>query len=267
MQYRNVSVTVPESERMAITMKKSFIRGFTALLLSLYLLPTTSALAWTDQAHMAMGMAAGFRRFQNCAGIDISNTVAAINGLPQTDEQAHFFNAPADYEITADDAYDQLQYIGKSREDCPDGYLLGAILHTVRLCKEKTESGAFDDEYYAVLLHYITDLSQPLHMTVYDDFNRSCHFACDDILSDAKAKYPVFASVKLAKKLKVNDKLRFETEEELLEAVIELAGQSQELANNMRREQRNITRKEALLQVSRAATLGKAAMRYCGKIK
>lgn len=248
-------------------MRKKFIRCFTALLLTLYLLPSAGAFAWTDQAHMAMGKAAGFRRFQNCAGIDIARTVAAINGLPQTDEQAHFFNAPADYEITADDAYAQLQDIGKSREECPEGYLLGAILHTVRLCKEKTESGAFDDEYYAVLLHYITDLSQPFHMTVYDDFNRDFHFACDDILSDTKAKYPVFASVRLAKKLKVNNKLRFETEEELLEAVIELARQTQELANIMRSEQRNITRKEALLQISRAASLGKAAMRYCGKIE
>ena len=248
-------------------MKKSFIRRFIASLLFLCLLPTASALAWTDQAHMAMGMAAGFSRFQNCGGIDIARTVAAINGLTQTDAQAHFFNAPADYEITAVDAYAQLQDIGKSGEDCPEGYLLGAILHTVRLCKEKTESGAFDDEYYAVLLHYIADMAQPLHMTFYDDFNRSYHFACDDILSDTEVEYPVFASVELAKELEADGELRFETEEALLAAVIDLAGQSQELANILRAEQRSITREEALLQLSRAATLGKAAMRYCGKIE
>ena len=248
-------------------MKKSFIRRFIALLLFLCLLPTASALAWTDQAHMAMGMAAGFSRFQNCGGIDIARTVAAINDLTQTDAQAHFFNAAADYEITMDDAYAQLQDIGKSGEDCPEGYLLGAILHTVRLCKEKTESGAFDDEYYAVLLHYIADMAQPLHMTFYDDFNRSYHFACDDVLSDTEVEYPVFASVELAKELEADGELRFETEEALLAAVIDLAGQSQELANILRAEQRSITREEALLQLSRAATLGKAAMRYCGKIE
>ena len=248
-------------------MKKTFIRRFTALLLFLCLLPTAGALAWTDQAHMAMGMAAGFRCFQNCGGIDIARTVAAINGLTQSDGQAHFFNAPADYEVTLDDAYAQMQDIGKSGKDCPDGYLLGVILHTVRLCKEKTESGAFDDEYYAVLLHYIADMAQPLHMTFYDDFNRSYHFACDDILSDTEAEYPVFASVKLAEELETDDELRFETEEELLEAVIGLARQSQQLANILRFENRSITREEALLQLSRAATLGKAVIRYCGKIE
>ena len=248
-------------------MKKSIIRQFFALLLILCLLPTASALAWTDQAHMAMGMAAGFRCFHNCGGVDLSHTVAAINGLTQADGQAHFFNAPTDYEVTADDVYAQMQDIGKSREECPEGYLLGVILHTVRLCKEQTESGEFDDEYYAVLLHYIADLAQPLHMTFYDDFNRTYHLACDDILSDTEAAYPVFASVALAKELETDDELRFGTEEELLEAVIDLAGQSQELAEIMRAEQRIITREEALRQLSRAATLGKAALRYCGKIE
>ncbi len=248
-------------------MKRSFLRRFTALLLFLCLLPTAGALAWTDQAHMAMGMAAGFSRFHLCGSIDIARTVAAINGLKQTDGQAHFFNAAADHEVTADDVYAQMQDIGKSEKDCPDGCLLGVILHTVRLCKEKTESGAFDDEYYAVLLHYIADLAQPLHMTFYDDFNRSYHFSCDDILSDTEAEYPVFASVELAKELEVNDDLRFETEDELLEAVLDLARHSQELANILRFEQRSITREEALLQISRAATLGKAALRYCGKIE
>ena len=81
-----------------------------------------------------------------------------------------------------------------------------------------------------------------------------------------EAEYPVFASVELAKELEVDDELRFETEEEVLEAVIDLAGQSQKLANILRGEQRIITREEALQQVSLAATLGKAVMRYCGKI-
>lgn len=159
-----------------------------ALILVLSITHVNRALAWTEQAHMAMGLAAGFARFQNCAAADISHTVAAVNGLSQTDEQAHFFNASAVHVFTLDDAYTQLQSIGKSRRDCPDGYLLGAVLQTTRLCKEKTEAGAYDDEYYAVLLHYV---AEPLHISVFDSFNRNYHFACDDILSDNEAEYPV----------------------------------------------------------------------------
>ena len=122
-----------------------------------------------------------------------------------------------------------------------------------------------DDEYYATLLHYVADLAQPLHVSIYDDFNRSFHFVSDDILSDTEAVYPVFAAVSLADELTVDDTLVFETEEQLLEAVIALAARSQKLAGTMRAEQRNITREEALLQVSQAASLGRAVMKYCGK--
>lgn len=248
-------------------MKYRFVRALMTVLLVLGMIPMTNAQAWTDQTHMAMGLASGFVCFHNCVAADVSHTVAAVNALTQTDEQAHFFDAPADYVLTAADAYAQLRDIGKSRAECPDGYLLGAILHTTRLCKERTASGAYDDEYYAVLLHYVADLSEPLHMSVFDEFNRSHHFACDNILSDKDAEYPVFAAVALAGELDVDDVPCFESEEDLVEAVIALARQSQELAQLLRAEQRDITREEALLQVSRAAVLGKAILRYCGKIE
>lgn len=248
-------------------MKHGYARRLAAMVLILSMMLVTNALAWTDQAHMAMGLAAGFSCFHNCPAADVSHTVAAINNLPQTDSKAHFFNASADYVLTIEDAYAQLQFVGKTSEECPSGYLLGAILQATRLCKEKTAAGAYDDEYYAVLLHYVADLAQPLHMSTYDDFNRSYHFACDHILTDTEAEYPVLAAMSLAEKLTVKADLYFETEEQLLEAVIMLGTQSQELAASMRAGQRSITREEALVQLSRAATLGRAIMRYCGKIK
>lgn len=246
-------------------MKQSFQRCLTALLI-LLMLPVPRVYAWTDQTHMAVGVAAGLKQFQNCAAADVSHDVAKINGLNQTDSQAHFFNVPDDYEITAADVYAQLEKIGKSAEECPNGYVLGAIVHTARLCGELTQSGAFDDYYYAVLLHYIADLAEPLHVSLYDDFNRSHHFACDNVLSDREAEYPVFAAVELADKLTVDDEFRIETEEALVDAIVTLARQSQKIAITMRQEDRMITREEALLQASRAATLSRAVMRYCGKI-
>lgn len=211
---------------------------------------------------MAMGLAAGFNCFHNCTAADVSHMIATINGLTQTDSQAHFYNYPDEYELSVDDVYAQLTDIGKSREGCPKGYLLGAILHTTRLCKEVTESGAYDAEYYAALLHYVADLSQPLHMSIYDDFNKTNHFICDNMLSDKEAEYPVFAAVALADELSVDDKLLFETEEELVAAVIDLAKQSQMLVKQMHTEQRIMTREEAIQQLSDAATLGVSFLKF-----
>lgn len=248
-------------------MRHKYFRCLIIFILILCMMPAATVYAWTDQGHMAAALAAGYTCFQNCVAPDISHTVAQINNLSQTDGQAHFFNAPDDYVLTIDDAYHQLQSIGQSRGECPEGYLLGAILQTVRMCKEKTAAGTYDEEYYAVLLHYVGDLAEPLHMTIYDDFNRSHHLACDDVLSDKDAKYPVFAAVELADKLTVDNEAFFETEEQMVEAVVDLAKQSQEMAIILRSEQRNLTREEALLQLSRAATLGRAIMKYCGKIE
>lgn len=242
-------------------------RRLIAIILTLCLCPVTCALAWTDQAHLAMGLAAGFPCFYNCAAPDISHTVATVNGLSQTDRKAHFYNVPDDHTLTVEDAYAQLQYIGQPAEDCPYGYLLGAILQATRLCKEKTGSGAYDDEYYAVLLHYVADLAQPLHMSTYDDFNVNHHFACDHILSDTEAEVPVIAAMALADELTVEDTLHFETEEQMLEAVLDLAARSRDLGRIMYAEQRNLSREEALLQVSRAASLGRAILKYCGKLQ
>lgn len=243
-----------------------YLRRFSALLLALLMMQVPAAFAWTDQAHMAVGLAAGFRCFQNCAAADISHTIAAINGLSQTDRQGHFFNAPEDYAFSGEDVYSQMQEIGKSDAECPEGYLFGLILHTVRLCRERTEKGQYDDEYYAALLHYVADLAQPLHVSTYDDFNRSHHFACDNILSDKEAEYPVFAAIALAEGLTVEDAVCFASEEELVDAIVQLAKQSQQLAEIIRAEDRNLTREEAIVQLSRAATLGNAMLRYCGKI-
>ena len=52
--------------------------------------------------------------------------------------------------------------IGQSRDDAPDGWILGGIVNATRKSKAWTEMGRFDDYNYAILGHYIGDLSQPL---------------------------------------------------------------------------------------------------------
>ena len=91
-------------------MKHRYICRLIATVIILVMLPVTASLAWTEQAHMAMGLAAGFARFQDCAAVDIARTIAMINNLTQTDGQAHFFNATDDYVLTVDDVKNSVRF-------------------------------------------------------------------------------------------------------------------------------------------------------------
>lgn len=222
-----------------------------------------TANAWTDQTHMAIERAAGLRSYHNAGGPDVSKTVSAINRLKRNDGQAHFFDAVKP--PTREDVDAQLEMIGMSRDDCPDGYILGAILNTVRKSKEWTEMGRFDDYNYAILGHYCGDLSMPLHLSVYDDFNRKHHLNVDQTLTRSDVVWDVDAVPQIAKEIVVDDSVRFQSEEEIIDYMLEIARESYELANTMRKEDREITKEEALARCGRSATFFRALMRYCGK--
>ena len=219
--------------------------------------------AWTDQTHMAIAMAGGLSSFHNACALDVSHTVAYMNNIWITDSPAHYFDAkePA----IQQDVIEQLNMLGLSRKKAPNGYLLGALVNAVRKAKARTEKGKFDDYYYAVLTHYIGDLSQPMHMTVYDDFNRQNHLQIDDLLTYKDVAWDVDGAVKIASELQIDDSLRFNSESELVDYILKVANESYELAQRLRLENRVLTRKEALQRASASATILRAVLRYCGK--
>ncbi|WP_196594171.1 phospholipase C/P1 nuclease family protein [Pectinatus sottacetonis] len=245
--------------------KQSTIISLLLCIICVFTIFSPKAYAWTDQVHLAIGYAAGFKGFHNDSAPDVSHTVAILNNLPKTDAEAHFYDAT--HPITPNDVYTQLKEIGAQRQDGNTGYLLGEILHTVRMAKQRTSSGKFDDYYYAVLCHYVGDLSMPLHVSAYDAFNKKYHFATDSMLDYKNVPYDIDGAERIAKEIKIDDSVRYHNETDVVNAIVSLANKSYNLSQKMRAENRMPTHEEAIEQVSRSATMFKALMRYCGKLK
>lgn len=245
--------------------KKSKLLIIPAMLASfgtLSLAPLTAE-AWTDQTHMAIERAAGLTSYQNACAPDVSKTVSAINKLKKNDGQGHFFDASKP--PTRKDVEEQLEMIGQGRDDSPDGWILGAIINATRKSKALTEMGRFDDYNYAILGHYCGDLSMPLHMSVYDDFNKKHHLNIDQTLNRSDVKYDVDGVPLITKEMTVDDSVRFNSEDEIIDYMLKIANESFELAQKLRAEDRELTHEEAIERVNRSATFFRAIMRYCGK--
>jgi len=220
------------------------------------------AYAWTDQAHMAIARAAGLKSYHNACAPDVTKHVMNINNYTQTASKAHFYDATAP--ITKEDVYKQLEMM-ETHQGIEDGYVLGAILHTIRVSKGATEKGQFDEYKYDTLAHYIGDMVQPLHMTAYDAFNKKWHLQTDSILDNPNAKWDVDGAIELSKELKVDDKLSFKSEEEIIDYLVVIANESYSKAEELRKANRMLTSEEALERASRGASFLRAVLRYCGK--
>lgn len=222
-----------------------------------------SAYAWTDQTHMAIARAAGLKGFHNACAADVSHTIAYVMKLHVSESAAHYFDASEPPSRT--DVEKQLTLIGKSKKKSPNGYLLGAIIHMTREAKKATAAGKFDDYHYAILAHYVGDLAQPLHVSVYDSFSRKNHKKTDMILDDKNAVWDIDGAITLSRKLKVDDTIHFTTEDDIIEHMLLIANESYELGNNLRRENRLMTKDEAMQRASSAAGFLRALIKYCGK--
>ena len=228
-----------------------------------FMMVSPTADAWTDQTHMAIAKAGGLESYHNACAADVSHTVAYMNNIWLTDSPAHYFDAVKP--PNRQDVAEQLNLIGLSKKKAPNGYLLGAIVNAVRKAKTRTEKSKFDDYYYAVIAHYIGDLSQPLHISAYDDFNKSHHLQVDDTLTCKNVAWDVDGAGYIAKELHIDDSVRFNDETELVDYMLKIANESFELSQKLRHDNRVITREEAVQRASRSATMLRAVLRYCGK--
>jgi hypothetical protein len=66
----------------------------------------------------------------------------------------------------------------------PAGHLYGAIIAAIKDYIEVTKKGRYAEYYLAYAFHYIGDLSQPLHHTLYNAYNQKNHSMTDGIVND-----------------------------------------------------------------------------------
>ncbi|RJQ65774.1 MAG: hypothetical protein C4519_27085 [Desulfobacteraceae bacterium] len=223
-------------------------RPITAILVLFFL--TAPAHAWFDETHLAVAKAAGYKKWYNAAAADVARVK-----LGKREGDNHHHNSPKGTVITPEMVLDQAERYDKMD---PTGHLYGAIIASFRDCMEAKVRGEYAENHMAYLIHYIGDLSMPLHHILYSDFNRKYHLANDGIIDDEVLAH--------ADKIEINE-ITIASEADLAKEVARIANLSKDLGYRLEAEDRLMTKEEAYRQVGRSASLLKSILAYTGRIK
>jgi len=173
------------------------------------------------------------------------------------EELNHWYDSEQSEALTIETIREQIE-----KYDCPDlpkGHLLGAIVASVRDCIASQKKRNKVNFYFrGFTAHYIGDLSQPFHMSDYDDFNKKSHTDTDGIVEQEVSGN--------LDKIKLYD-IVIRNEDDLMREILKIAKISKALGYKLRKEDRMITLKEAYIQLGHSASLLKAVIAYCDRMK
>ena len=205
------------------------------------------AWAWHDETHVAIAKAAGHKKWYNAAAADIIKMKAR-----DIEYNNHFVNNPPGTVVKPEDVIAQAKDYNTTEEK---GHLYGAIMASVRDYQKDTKKGKYGRYHLDFCAHYVGDLSQPLHNTLYNDFNKKIHVAVDAILEDealdnlSKIRlYPVSIT----------------SEQDLAKEIARIANISIAKGYVLEAENRMLTKEEAYECISHSASLFKAILTYVG---
>jgi hypothetical protein len=133
------------------------------------------------------------------------------------------------------------------------GHLYGAIIASVRDYIEYKEKGRYAEYHLAYCAHYIGDLSQPLHNTLYDDYNKKNHNKTDGVINDG-----ILDNLEAIKVYPIEIK----TQEDLSKEIARIANISMTLGYKLESEGRLLSREEAYQQIGHSGSLTKAVLGY-----
>lgn len=214
------------------------------LILSLSFLAYPS-FAWFDETHITIGKAAGYAKWFLAVGADMVKEKA-----PKIENHNHYVNNPEGTTITPETVLDQA-----SRYDQHDhgGHLYGAIIASVRNYIKAKKAGKYAEYHLGFCLHYVGDLSQPLHSTLYNDFNKKNHLAFDGIVNDE--------IMENMDRIKIYP-IAIDSEEALAKEIARVANFSMQLGYRLQKENRLLTKDEAYEQLGHSASLFKSILTY-----
>jgi hypothetical protein len=155
-------------------MKSLRIKSIVFLLI-LSVINLNTASGWYDETHLAIAKAAGYSKWYNAAGADITKTKAG-----SIEFYNHYFDNNNDVEVTPEMVISQISRYNKPADK--EGHLYGAIIASLREYKKTVEAGRYPEYHIAFCAHYVGDLSQPLHNIPYDDFNKTHHDFNDGVV-------------------------------------------------------------------------------------
>ncbi len=206
------------------------------------------AAAWHDETHVAIAKAAGYAKWFNATGADMAKIKAG-----EAEEHNHHCNQPRGTVVTTATVFGQVCRYNHVDEK---GHLYGAIIASLRDFLEDERQEKYAEYHLAFCAHYVADLSQPLHNTLYNSFNQKNHIAVDGIINDEVLdnldKIQIYA-------------ITITSEEELAKEIARIANLSLQLGYKIEDENRLLTKEEAYAQISHSASLFKAILKFVGK--
>jgi hypothetical protein len=227
-------------------MKKQFY----AFILPVLIVLSSPGYAWHDKTHIAIAKAAGYQYWFNAAGADITKIKAGA-----MEEKNHYYNNYENVPVTDKLVLGQAKLYNSPSDE--EGHLYGAIIAALRDYQKKNSAGKFAEYPMAFAVHYIGDLSQPLHNLPYDHFNQRHHSSNDgivdeDILNKIKEIEKNMYEIKLSKDNFDGD---------LAKEIARIANISRQLGMKLKADSRDMTKEEAYAQLGHSASLLKAVLR------
>jgi hypothetical protein len=202
--------------------------------------------AWHDETHLAIAKAAGYAKWYNACGADMTKLKAG-----DIEKHNHYVNNPPS--VVAISAAAVMGQVGRYNTVDPTGHLYGAIVAAVRSYVAEKGKGKYGEYHLAFAAHYVGDLSQPLHNTEYNDFNVKNHSAADGVVNDDILDH--LDRIRLYP-------LSVRSEEDLAKEIARVATLSLALGRKLERENRMPTKDEAYSQVGHSASLLRAILEY-----
>ena len=214
------------------------------------IITSTPGWAWHDETHIAIAKAAGYKKWFNAAAADIIKIKAG-----DIEYANHFVNNPPGGVVKPKMVINQAKYYNTSEKK---GHLYGAIIASVRDYQTDQKKGKYGQYHLAFCAHYVGDLSQPLHNTLYNDFNKRIHSTVDGIIDDE--------AMENLSKIKIYP-IAITSEFDLANEIARIANISISKGYALERENRVLTKEEAYECISHSASLFKAILNYVDDAK
>ena len=205
---------------------------------------------WYDETHIAIAKATGYKKWYNSTGADMAKLKAG-----RIEKLNHYVNNPRGTIVTPEMVLQQVKKYNKTNDLM--GHLYGAIIASVRDYLKARDEGKYGEYHLAFCAHYVGDLSQPLHNTLYNSYNRKNHGTTDGIINDEV--------LDKMDKIKIYP-IKIESEKDLANEIARIANLSLKKGYQIQDEKRLLTKDEAYEQISQSASLFKAILKYVGKV-
>ncbi len=202
--------------------------------------------AWHNETHLAIAKAAGYQKWYNAAGPDIAKVKAG-----DKEGYNHYSNNSPDTVVAPAMILDQINRYNDPADE--RGHLYGAIVASLRDFKSVKAQGKYGEYHLAYCVHYVGDLSMPLHNTVYDAFNRQHRNAMDGIVNDEVLDH--------IDRIKIYP-IQIESEDDLVREIARIANLTKKLGYQLESENRMLTKEEAYTQLGHSASLLKAILEH-----